>query len=49
MKSKQVPEASNTMPQDQADHGPLAGELMDLYMAMLIVMPIAFLLKSIWV
>lgn len=49
MKSKQVPETSNMMSQDQADHGPLAGELMDLYVAMLIVIPIAFLLKSIWV
>ena len=49
MKSKQVPEASNMVNQDGADHGPLAGELMDLYMAMLIVIPIAFLLKSIWV
>ena len=49
MKSKQAPEASNIMTQDHADHSPLAGELMDLYVAMLIVIPIAFLLKSIWV
>ncbi len=48
MKSKQVPETSN-MTQDHSDHGPLAGELMDLYAAMLIVIPIAFVLKSLWV
>jgi hypothetical protein len=49
MKSKQVPEASNAMTQDHSDHSPLAGELMDLYVAMLIVIPIAFFLKSLWV
>lgn len=49
MKSKQVPEASKMMTQDPADHSPLAGELMDLYVAMIIVIPIAFLLKSLWV
>ena len=48
MKSKQVPETSN-MTQDHSDHGPLAGELMDLYAAMLIGIPIAFVLKSRWV
>ncbi len=49
MKSKQLPETSNMVTQDQADHSPLAGELMDLYAAMLIVIPVAFLLKSFWV
>ena len=49
MKSKQVPETSNMITQDHSDHGPLAGELMDLYVAMIIVIPIAFLLKSFWV
>ena len=49
MKSKEVREASNRVTQDQADHSPLAGELMDLYAAMLIVIPAAFLLKSFWV
>jgi len=49
MKSNQVPEASNRVTQDQADHSPLAGELMDLYAAMLIVIPFAFLVKSFWV
>ncbi len=48
MKSKQTSETSN-MTQDHSDHGPLAGELMDLYAAMLIVIPIAFVLKSFWV
>ena len=48
MKSKQVPETSS-MTLDHSDHGPLAGELMDLYVAMLIVIPIAFVLKSLWV
>lgn len=48
MKSKRAAETSN-MTQDHSDHGPLAGELMDLYAAMLIVIPIAFILKSLWV
>lgn len=48
MKSKQASETSN-MAQDHSDHGPLAGELMDLYAAMLIVIPIALVLKSLWV
>tara|TARA_B100001105_G_scaffold215045_1_gene180386 strand:- start:883 stop:1077 length:195 start_codon:yes stop_codon:yes gene_type:complete len=49
VKSKQVPETSSIMTQDRSDHGPLAGELMDLYVAMIIVIPIAFALKSLWV
>jgi len=49
MKSKQVPETSNIVMRDHSDHGPLAGELMDLYVAMIIVIPIAFVLKSLWV
>ena len=49
MESRQVPEASNMMTQDDADHSPLVGELMDLYVAVIIVVPIAFLLKSFWV
>ena len=49
MKSKQIPEASNLLTQDHSDQSPLAGELLDLYVAMLIVIPIAFFLKSIWV
>jgi hypothetical protein len=47
MKSKQAPEASR-MATDRTDHGPLAGELMDLYVAMIIVIPVAFFLKSLW-
>lgn len=49
MKSRQVPEMSKMTTQDHSDHGPLAGELMDLYVAMIIVIPIAFFLKSLWV
>lgn len=49
MKSKQVPETSDITSNMTQDHGPLAGELMDLYVAMLIVIPIAFVLKSLWV
>lgn len=49
MKSKQVPETPNIVMRDHSDHGPLAGELMDLYVAMIIVIPIAFVLKSLWV
>ncbi len=48
MKSKQASETSN-MTQDHSDHGPLAVELLDLYVAMLIVIPIAFVFKSLWV
>ncbi len=48
MKSQQAPETSN-MTQDHSDHSPLAGELLDLYVAMLIVIPIAFVFKSLWV
>ncbi|MFN4016519.1 MAG: hypothetical protein ACK4JB_14355 [Reyranella sp.] len=48
MKSKQASETSNISP-NHSDQGPLAGELMDLYVAMLIVIPIAFVLKSLWV
>lgn len=47
MKSRQVPETSNTT-QGHSDHGPLVGELMDVYVAMLIVIPIALVLKSLW-
>ncbi len=49
MESKHVSENSNIVMQDHSDHGPLAGELMDLYVAMVIVIPIAFVLKSLWV
>jgi hypothetical protein len=48
MKSKPASETP-TRSQDHSDDSPLAGELMDLYAAMLIVIPIAFILKSLWV
>jgi len=48
MKSKEASKTSN-MTHDHSDQSPLAGELMDLYVAMLIVIPIAFVLKSLWV
>lgn len=32
----------------QPNHNPLVGELMDLYIAMIIVIPVAFFLKSLW-
>ncbi|WP_296343861.1 hypothetical protein [Reyranella sp.] len=50
MESRQVPDltqASN-MSSDEASRSPLAGELLDLYVAMTIVIPLAFLLKSLW-
>ncbi len=50
MESRQVPDltqASN-MSSDEASRSPLAGELLDLYVAMIIVIPLAFLLKSLW-
>jgi hypothetical protein len=32
----------------ETDKGPLHGELADLYMAILIVIPVALFLKSLW-
>jgi hypothetical protein len=49
MDTKHTPEAPSIVTQDDSDHSPLAGELMDLYVAMIIVIPIAFILKSLWV
>ncbi|WP_422014768.1 hypothetical protein [Reyranella sp.] len=49
MDAKHVPENPNIVTQDHSDHGPLAGELMDLYVAMIIVIPIAFVVKSLWI
>lgn len=51
MKSRQVPDASSVsnMSSDSASRGPLAGDmLMDLYVAMIFVIPLAFLAKSLW-
>jgi hypothetical protein len=47
MKSRHASEAPNRIP-DEARRSPLAGELMDLYIAMIIVIPLALLLKSLW-
>ena len=50
MESRKVPDAthaSNTS-SDEASRNPLACELMDLYVAMIVVIPLAFLLKSLW-
>jgi hypothetical protein len=33
---------------NDTDKGPLHGELLDLYMAILIVIPVALFLKSLW-
>jgi len=50
MKSRQVPDATHAsnMSSDEASRSPLAGELMDLYVALIVVIPLAFLLKSLW-
>jgi hypothetical protein len=50
MESRQVPDATHAsnMSSDEASRSPLAGELMDLYIAMIVVIPLAFLLKSLW-
>jgi hypothetical protein len=41
--SKPAPALSN-----DTDKGPLHGELLDLYMGILIVIPLALFLKSLW-
>lgn len=50
MKSTRVPDVhqASHLSSDEASRSPLAGELMDLYAAALIVIPLAFLLKSLW-
>ena len=50
MKSTRVPDMKQTsyLSSDEASRSPLAGELMDLYVAAIIVIPLAFLLKSLW-
>ena len=47
MKPEQ-PSETATILRDRSGHEPLAGELMDLYVAMIIVIPLAFFLKSLW-
>jgi hypothetical protein len=46
MKPRQ-PQETATLP-DRSGQEPLAGELMDLYAALIIVIPLAFFLKSLW-
>lgn len=46
MKSRQA--ETSRIRTDTADRDPLAGELLDLYVAMIIVIPVAFFLKSFW-
>lgn len=50
MESRQVPDATHAsnMSSDEASRNPLAGELLDLYVAMIVVIPLAFFLKSLW-
>ena len=46
MQTVQMPKATPA-PQKPA-HGPFESELMDLYVAILIVVPLALFLKSLW-
>ena len=46
MQTARLPEAS-PVPQ-RPTRGPFEGELMDLYVAILIVLPLALFLKSLW-
>jgi hypothetical protein len=47
MRTMNLPEPPRAAP-EQAPRGPLEGELMDLYVAILIVVPLAMFLKSLW-
>jgi hypothetical protein len=47
MQTAHLPKASPAVPQ-RPSPGPFEGELMDLYAAILIVVPIALFLKSLW-
>jgi len=42
-----LPKAPDATPEERT-HGPLDFELMDLYVAMFIVVPLALFLKSLW-
>jgi hypothetical protein len=42
-----LPKSTNVTPEDPT-HGPLDFELLDLYVAMFIVVPVALFLKSLW-
>lgn len=47
MQTIDLPKAPNVMPKERT-HGPFDFELMDLYVAMFIVVPVALFLKSLW-
>jgi hypothetical protein len=47
MRTVNLPEPPRPAP-EQTPRGPLEGELMDLYGAILIVVPLALFLKSLW-
>ena len=47
MQTIHLSKATNTAPEEAAK-GPLHGELLDLYVAILIVVPLALFLKSLW-
>ena len=47
MQTVHLSKATNTVP-DETAKGPLHGELLDLYVAILIVVPLALFLKSLW-
>jgi hypothetical protein len=43
-----IPLAKTTHASDESSKSPLHGELLDLYMAILIVIPVALFVKSLW-
>jgi hypothetical protein len=47
MQTAHLPKASPVVP-ERPTHGPFEGELLDLYVAILIVVPLALFLKSLW-
>jgi hypothetical protein len=47
MRTVRLPKAPRAIP-GEPSRGPLDGELMDLYAAILIVVPLALFLKSLW-
>ena len=47
MRTVHLPEATRAVP-GEPTRGPFEGELMDLYVAILIVVPLALFLKSLW-
>ncbi len=47
MRTVHLPKATRAVP-GEPTRGPFEGELVDLYVAILIVVPLALLLKSLW-